>query len=81
MPAFSPGRLRHVAWVVGIAGALGALLPQRTDREADRASALAHALQRRGILAAPEDVQWIDRPGAPLGGVRAGRRAGAALEG
>src|SRR5262245_59965017 len=64
----APNRLRHVAWVVGIGGGLGVVLPQRSDREPERASALAHALQRRVILAAAEDVQWVDRPGPPLGG-------------
>src|SRR5579871_3902942 len=62
------GRLRHVAWVVGLAGAMAVVLPKRADPEADRFTALAHALQRRGILAAPEDVQWVDRPAGPLGG-------------
>src|SRR4051812_35078943 len=69
-PMRSPiqGRLRHVAWIVALGGALGAVLPRRVDPEADRFSALAHALQKRGLVAAPEDVQWIDRPHGPLGG-------------
>src|ERR1700679_1357860 len=62
------GRLRNVAWVVALGGALGAILPQRADPESDRCTALSHALEPRGILAAPGDVQWIDRPGGPLGG-------------
>jgi hypothetical protein len=62
------GRLRHVAWVVAIGGALGAVLPQRAESEGDRCTALAHALEPRGIVAAPGDIQWIDRPGGPLGG-------------
>jgi hypothetical protein len=68
MPPSSQGRLRHVAWVLGLGGALAVVLPKRVDPEGDRFSALAHALQRRGIVAAPEDVQWMDRPGGPLGG-------------
>src|SRR4029077_6723915 len=43
-------------------------LPRRADPESDRFSALAHALARRGIVAAPEDVQWLGRRSGPLGG-------------
>jgi hypothetical protein len=68
MPLPQQGRLRHVAWVVGLGGVLAVAVPKRADPEADRFSALAHALQRRGLVAAPEDVQWIDRPGGPIGG-------------
>src|SRR5262249_54487889 len=60
--------LRHVAWVVVLSGGLAAVLPGRTDPETDRFSALAHALQRRGLVVAPEDAQWVDRPGGPIGG-------------
>jgi hypothetical protein len=62
------GRLRNVAWVLALGGALGVILPQRADPEGDRCTALSHALEPRGILAAPGDIQWIDRPGGPLGG-------------
>lgn len=44
------------------------VVPDRADPETDRFTALAHALQRRGILTTREDVQWMDRPGGPLGG-------------
>jgi hypothetical protein len=60
--------LRHVAWVVALGGALGVALPRRADPEGDRRTALSHALQKRGLVAAPEDIAWIDRPHSPLGG-------------
>jgi hypothetical protein len=68
MPASNPGRLRHVAWVVGLGGALAVALPRRNDPETDRRTAVAHALERRGLVVAPDDVQWLDRPGGPIGG-------------
>jgi hypothetical protein len=71
-PAKGPGafrsRLRHVAWVVALGGALGVAVPKRADPENDRYNALAHALARRGMIVAPEDIQWLDRPSGPLGG-------------
>lgn len=63
-----PGRLRHVAWFLALGAAAAAALPRRADPEGDRKTALAHALAKRGIFAAPEDCDWLERPGAPLGG-------------
>src|SRR5262245_21547124 len=62
------GRLRHVASVIAIGAVAAAVLPRRADPETDRRAALAHALDKRGIIAAPEDCDWLERPGAPLGG-------------
>jgi hypothetical protein len=67
-PSHVAARRCHVAWILGLGGFLAIALPRRADPETDRYRALAHALQCRGILAAPEDIQWIDRPGPPLGG-------------
>lgn len=68
MRARTPGRLRHVAVIVALGAALAAALPKRVDPEGDRRTALAHALAPRGITAAPEDIEWLDRPRSPLGG-------------
>ncbi len=59
-----------VMWavIVALGAALAAALPKRVDPEGDRRSALAHALAPRGITAAPEDIEWLDRPRSPLGG-------------
>ncbi len=62
------GRLRHVAWIVAFGAAAAAVIPRRADPESDRRSALAHALDKRGIVTTPEDCDWLERPGAPLGG-------------
>ncbi|APR79621.1 Cobalt-zinc-cadmium resistance protein [Minicystis rosea] len=62
------GRLRHVAWIVALGAAGAAVIPRRADPESDRRSALAHALEKRGIVTTPEDCDWLERPGAPLGG-------------
>ena len=62
------GRLRHVVWIVALGGALGVALPRRADPETDRRTALSHALQKRGLVAAPDDIEWLDRPRGPVGG-------------
>ncbi|MFT3769894.1 MAG: hypothetical protein QM820_31070 [Minicystis sp.] len=62
------GRLRHVAWIVALGAAAAAVIPRRADPETDRRTALAHALDKQGIVAAPEDCDWLERPGGPLGG-------------
>jgi hypothetical protein len=53
---------------VGIAGAAAVVVPKRADPETDRRSALAHALQPRGLVVVPEDVQWVDAPRTALSG-------------
>src|SRR4051812_34783320 len=71
-----PGRARHVAFILAGASALSLVISGRVDGSGDRATALVHALQQRGIEAAPQDVQWLDHPGRLLGGsVRAVVRA------
>lgn len=73
------GRARHVLSVVVAAGALSALLSERVDPGGDRAGALAQVLTKRGLSAAPEDMQWIERPSGVLGGAaRAIARASSA---
>jgi hypothetical protein len=64
----SRGHRRHVAWIAGIGAVLGVVLPRRADPGSDRYTALAHVLERRGLVVVPSDVQWIDRPGLPVGG-------------
>lgn len=54
--------------ILFIAAACAAILPKRVDSEGDRASALTRALATRGLIAAPADVQWVDRPSGPIGG-------------
>jgi hypothetical protein len=73
-----PGRARHVAVIVLGAAALAVGLSHPIDSGADRSVALARALKARGLVAAADDVGWIDRPSAVLGGtVRAVVRASA----
>jgi hypothetical protein len=73
-----PGRARHVACVFAGAAALALASSPHLAPGADRSAALAHALEARGLVAAAEDVGWIDRPSALLGGsVRAVVRASA----
>lgn len=62
------GRIRHVAWVVAIAGSLAAVLPRRAASGHDRYAALTAVLAKRGIVTTTEDVQWIDPTTTPLGG-------------
>jgi hypothetical protein len=76
-----PGRLRHVAWILALGAAAAALVPRRADPETDRRIALSHALEKRGIYAAPEDVAWLERPTGPLGGSARAIVRGAAAPG
>jgi len=57
-----------VAFFILGAGALALAIPARVDPGKERASALAAALEKRGLIAAPADAQWIDPPGRLLGG-------------
>ncbi len=68
------GRARHVAFIVAGAGALAIVAPHRADPAGGRAAALAQALKERGLVAAADDVVWIDHPVA-LGTTRAMVRA------
>jgi hypothetical protein len=68
MRAPNPGRLRRVMGIVALGGVLAAAIPKRADPESDRRTALAHALAARGLVAAPEGIDWLDRPRSPLGG-------------
>src|SRR6185503_15241897 len=71
-------RVRHVAFILAVSGALGLAVGRRVwvDSTGDRAAALAHALKQRGIEVSPQDIQWMDRPGSLLGSnVRAVLRA------
>lgn len=62
------GRLHHVAWIVALGAAAAAVLPRRTDPETDRRAALAHALEKRGLVTTPEDCDWLELPVGPVGG-------------
>ena len=62
------GRLRHVAWIVALGAAAAAVIPRRADPESDRRIGLAGALSKRGLVTTPEDCDWLERPGGPLGG-------------
>jgi hypothetical protein len=63
-----PIRVRRVAFILVSAGALAVGISSRVDSSGDRATALAHALKKRGIEASPQDIQWLERPGRLLGG-------------
>lgn len=69
-------RGRHILFTLAAAGALALALPKPVDGGSNgRAPALAKALAERGILAAPDDIQWIDPPRGVWGALGRGSRA------
>ncbi len=63
-------------FTVALSGTLSIALSEPMDSQArDRAGALSKALAERGIVAAPEDIQWIDPPRGVLGALGRSSRA------
>jgi hypothetical protein len=59
-------RRRHVLLVLAASAVAATALAPHVDK-GDRRAALAAALTARGLVVAPEDAQWIDKPGVVLG--------------